>query len=121
MSQTEILSVKLVKRTYADWGRKSFQLGCAGPYVLHEHWCPGCENMHMVAVDQPFRTNGAQWRWNGDVLAPTFEPSMNIGPGTKLQCHYFLRAGRIEFLPDCHHRLAGQTVDLPDIPTEWLL
>jgi hypothetical protein len=29
-------------------------------------------------------------------------------------CHSFVRDGRIEFLSDCTHRLAGQTVDLPD-------
>lgn len=30
-------------------------------------------------------------------------------------CHSFVTAGRIEFLPDCTHALAGQTVDLPEI------
>ena len=30
-------------------------------------------------------------------------------------CHLFLRAGRIQFLHDCRHALAGQTVDLPDL------
>lgn len=29
-------------------------------------------------------------------------------------CHSFVTGGRIEFLKDCTHKLAGQTVDLPD-------
>lgn len=92
------------------------------------HWCPGCNDWHHFAVDNPFR-NGARWTWNGDVNAPTFEPSMNIriGPmpavpegrpdaGQIKVCHYFLRNGQIEFLSDCTHALAGQTVPLPDLP-----
>jgi hypothetical protein len=31
-------------------------------------------------------------------------------------CHYFIRAGKIEFCGDSPHNLAGQTVDLPDWP-----
>ena len=27
-------------------------------------------------------------------------------------CHCFIKAGRIEFLSDCTHKLAGQTVDM---------
>ncbi len=30
-------------------------------------------------------------------------------------CHSFVRDGHIEFLNDCTHELAGQTVDLPNI------
>ena len=29
-------------------------------------------------------------------------------------CHSFVTDGRIQFLGDCTHKLAGQTVDLPD-------
>jgi hypothetical protein len=32
------------------------------------------------------------------------------------RCHSFVRAGRIEFLNDSTHALAGKTVDLPDLP-----
>ena len=31
------------------------------------------------------------------------------------RCHSFVTDGRIQFLSDCTHALAGQTVDLPDI------
>ena len=33
---------------------------------------------------------------------------------TVTRCHSFVREGRIEFLSDCTHALAGQTVELPD-------
>lgn len=91
----------------------------------YSHYCPGCEQMHVFAVDQPFR-NGARWTYDGNEEAPTFSPSMNIrvGPypndeeraGEFDVCHYFLRAGRIEFLGDCTHTLKGQTVQLPELP-----
>jgi len=91
------------------------------------HWCPACEEVHDFAVEQPF-TNGAKWTWNGIRSAPSFEPSMNIRVGPYPEglketgmvdiCHYFLRNGQIQFLPDCTHSHAGKTVPLPDIPAE---
>lgn len=36
-------------------------------------------------------------------------------PARPLRCHSFVTNGRIQFLPDCNHALAGQTVDLPEI------
>lgn len=45
-------------------------------------------------------------------------PSVPLGrpdAGKTHVCHSFIRDGRIEFLSDCTHALAGQTVDLPDI------
>jgi hypothetical protein len=35
-------------------------------------------------------------------------------------CHSFLRNGQWEFLSDCAHRLAGQTVPMVPIPSWWL-
>ena len=32
-------------------------------------------------------------------------------------CHSFVTDGRIQFLGDCTHSLAGQTVDLPEFPS----
>jgi hypothetical protein len=29
-------------------------------------------------------------------------------------CHSFVTNGKIQFLADCTHKLAGQTVELPD-------
>lgn len=79
------------------------------------YFCPGCEQAHGIGVDARLR-DGARWTWDGNFEAPTFAPSINSGPGTSLQCHHFVRAGQIEFLPDCWHSLAGQTVPLPAWP-----
>lgn len=106
VGEAEILSPKLMRRQY-------------GTAAFHEHWCPGCKSTHQIAVEQPFR-NGARWTWDGNAERPTFNPSVNIGPGGPLQCHYFIRTGEIQFLGDCHHHLKGQTVELPDIPKNWL-
>jgi hypothetical protein len=96
------------------------------------YWCPGCGMMHSVTIDGPHA-----WGFDGDVSAPTFSPSIlvrgveiltveeyaRVMMGKKVMprlrvCHSFIRAGRIEFLGDCTHGLAGKTVDLPDLPTE---
>ena len=89
--------------------------------------CPGCEDNHQVYV--------GTWTWNGDLERPTFTPSVlvrgnqwprdefpeyykpahaNIAPGGTTVCHSFVTDGRIQFLGDCTHALAGQTVDLPE-------
>lgn len=35
-------------------------------------------------------------------------------------CHCFIVAGQWQFLGDCTHELAGQTVDLPLLP-DWFV
>ena len=88
--------------------------------------CPGCGDLHQVAVDPPFE-NGARWNWNGSLTEPTFTPSILVtysaNPSaeeefkewrTERRCHSFVTNGHIQFLSDCTHQLAGQTVDLPD-------
>lgn len=75
------------------------------------HWCPGCGRLHRINVNRPNEATGAQWGWDGNVARPTFTPSVSI-----VGCHYFLRNGRIEFCADSTHALAGQRVELPDLP-----
>lgn len=75
------------------------------------HWCPGCKSRHIIETLEP-NGNGAVWSWDGNAEAPTFSPSINIVG----RCHYFIRAGMIEFCGDSRHHLAGQVVPLPDIP-----
>lgn len=90
--------------------------------------CPGCNSVHGITVDAP-----NAWTWNGDLEHPTFSPSILVHPHGKLidptldddqltapdnvritpRCHSFVREGRIEYLTDSTHELAGQTVDLP--------
>ncbi len=77
-------------------------------------WCPGCDGAHMIRVQIG---PGPGWSWNGDVDRPTFQPSILVNPGRSNPeahlCHSFVADGRIQFLGDCTHELAGQTVDLP--------
>lgn len=102
-------------------------------------WCPGCNMAHMVRHgDGP----GPRWTWNGNAETPTFSPSVllqwdqwvppastpeilaRINSGEIVQtkeprvCHSFVTDGRIQFLGDCTHHLAGQTVDLPEWPLD---
>lgn len=83
------------------------------------------------------------WHFSGDYDHPTLSPSVNDqsghyaggsgedgcwctyyelhppAPGEEIYkchiCHFLLRDGEIEFLPDCTHELSGQKVILPEI------
>lgn len=71
--------------------------------------CPGCQCTHRFDVGGPPNTH-PRWSFNGDLDKPNFWPSLHyVG-----QCHLFMEAGRIRFLPDSNHQLKGQTVDCPD-------
>lgn len=83
-------------------------------------WCPGCDGAHQVGVGHG---DGPRWGYNGDPEAPTFTPSIlvtyngrdaGIDGAPPAICHSFVTDGRIQFLGDCTHALAGQTVDIPD-------
>lgn len=78
---------------------------------LYVFICPGCDYGHPFEVDAP---NGTGWTWNGSFDKPTFSPSLMVAQGTDRQCHSFVRDGRIQFLGDSHHKLAGKTVCLLD-------
>lgn len=79
------------------------------------------------------------WGWNGSLDAPTFTPSILARDGHYVPgytgecwctynekhpealvpfkcgvCHSFVTDGKIQFLPDCTHGLAGQTVEIPN-------
>jgi hypothetical protein len=49
---------------------------------------------------------------------PTFQPSIlarvERTDGKIMVCHSFVADGKIQFLGDCTHKLAGQTVDIPE-------
>lgn len=56
------------------------------------------------------------WTWNGDLERPTLSPSiLTRAPGVCDTCHCFVKDGQVEFLYDCTHPLAGQTLDLLDM------
>ena len=83
-------------------------------------YCPGCKSTHSVNLT----INGPRWDYNGNPESPTFSPSIlvtcrwsQVEPEYKDDvCHSFVRDGRIQFLGDCTHELAGQTVVIPEWP-----
>ena len=112
-----------------------------GPDNVLRFWCPGCKASHAVNHGAADR-----WTWNGSYDKPTFSPSVLVRSGHYCShwnpddncwckynaecvaageqpssfnctvCHSFVTDGRIQFLTDSTHELAGQTVDLPDWP-----
>ena len=82
--------------------------------------CPGCNTIHAVRSSSDGRPN---WSWNGSLDKPTLSPSVLVsydGSDAGLNgappaiCHSFVKDGRIQFLNDCTHSLAGHTVDMPE-------
>lgn len=69
-------------------------------------WCEGCQEVHAF---------NNTWTFNGDQLNPTVSPSLLVTAGKsrpEYRCHSFIRDGKIEYLSDCSHNLAGKTIDL---------
>jgi len=53
----------------------------------------------------------------GSYDKPTFQPSLLINKdkqGDYPLCHTFITDGKIQFLVDCTHALAGQTIEMED-------
>lgn len=91
-------------------------------------WCAGCGEAHAINVVPDARPC---WGFNGNYDAPTFTPSVlvtgvrritddehaRLMVGEKIEptprrCHSFVEGGKVRFLDDCTHALAGQTVPL---------
>ncbi|MFN3585205.1 DUF6527 family protein [Phenylobacterium sp.] len=106
------------------------------------YWCQGCEEMHSVIIERADAGRPC-WGYNGNADAPTFTPSVLVTSGHYMpghdpskscwcrpspdgedwgfkcrRCHTFIRNGMVEFLSDCTHALAGQTLPLPDLPDQ---
>lgn len=88
---------------------------------LVRFYCPGCKTHHHI---QHGSDMGPNWGWNGSLEAPTFTPSVLVtydgvdagqDGAPPAVCHSFVTDGRIQYLGDCTHHLAGQTVDLPPV------
>lgn len=93
------------------------------------YWCPGCDCVHEVATIKP-NEKGACWQFNKNYEAATLYPSYHVQvdnvnketgavDGKRTLCHVFINNGQIQFLGDCAHKLAGQTVIIPDFPDFW--
>lgn len=104
------------------------------------YWCQGCNESHAIQVGEG---SGPRWGYNGNPDKPTFTPSVLVTTGHYVswhkpedscwctyrganpeekdapscqRCHTFITDGKVQFLSDCSHALAGQTLDLPELP-----
>lgn len=94
--------------------------------------CPGCGCLHYI---------NSTWNFNNDFDKPTVTPSILVKTGHYCSqhkagdhcwcsynkehpesnyfkcgiCHSFITNGKIQFLNDCTHKLAGKTVDMLDV------
>lgn len=104
------------------------------------YWCQGCCDYHSIDL--------GRWAWDGNTETPTFSPSVLVRSGHYAEhsqvgtscwctyneeqrrarepeapfrcgiCHTFIQNGMVQFLPDCTHELAGQTLRLAELPEE---
>jgi hypothetical protein len=101
-------------------------------------FCPGCNETHACTSQI--------WGFNGNLDKPTLTPSVDYKSGHFVadqanepcwctfeyrfpkykgrkhpvcyHCHSLVRDGMIQFLGDCTHKLANQTVPIPEWPYE---
>lgn len=103
--------------------------------------CLGCDEEHLLYTNPSY--GDITWGFNGDIEKPTFNPSLLIRTGCHISnhktdhcwctynkeciekgekptsfkcktCHTFITDGKIQYLTDCSHKLAGQTIELPN-------
>lgn len=82
-----------------------FRLSDDGMYIFY---CPGCNQYHYFRVNK--EKGGPCWDFNFDYYKPTVTPSVLITG--KKRCHSFIKDGQIQYLSDCEHHLAGQTIEM---------
>jgi hypothetical protein len=77
---------------------------------VYLYWCPGCAENHQIIVGPGW------WGFDGNQQTPTVDGSVLVRGVVQGEadgvCHSFIRAGRIEYLSDSTHSLAGQTVPM---------
>ena len=105
---------------------------------LLSFYCKGCGCYHWVNTNK--NKGKPCWDFNGDYEKPTFSPSILVRTGHYVPehknddcwctynaehpddqtafkcsvCHSFVRDGKIQYLSDCTHELAGQTIEMED-------
>jgi hypothetical protein len=101
----------------------------AGQYIF---FCPGCEDHHGISTAKE-EYPCPVWGFNGDVDKPTVTPSILTRYGANPDaseefkewrseriCHSYITDGKIQYLNDCTHELAGQTIELPEFDDEQI-
>ena len=88
-------------------------------------WCPGCKDLHQVFPSSMPKQRASDPRWQIHSINPlTISPSLLVtcrygGEAQERRCHSFIKNGKWQFLSDCTHELAGQTVPMAKIPEDW--
>lgn len=88
-----------------------------GIYFFH---CPGCKCSHWFSTSgrTPSYPNEIReqfkWTFNGNEESPTVRASILVKTAKNAICHSFITDGKIQYLSDCTHELAGKTVDMVD-------
>lgn len=109
--------------------------GCNGPHHVRASIVSGTVPVPDQADPDwtppaEFYVHRGGWTWNGSATRPTFMPSILVtyngpdagqdqGDGRRAPpavCHSFVVDGAMQFLGDCTHALAGQTVPIPPWP-----
>ena len=107
------MKAKPVKRVDTSW------VECPIEEMTHlQINFPSVANVQTLpAIVKGDRRDTPCWSWNGDTEKPTLKPSI-LAQGycydteTDFRCHSFITDGKIRFLADSTHHLAGSTVDL---------
>lgn len=104
-----------VKPLILDMDRGMY-IPCQPCEATHLRLClPGpIQNRILPVMVGGSRAGTSCWTWNGSVDSPTLRPSVLTRDGTHT-CHSWITDGKVQFLSDCSHELAGQTLDLLDI------
>ena len=124
---------KVLTDTHGRFWRLQIRCPAGHDHLLPVDWTPAGMERSTDDGDRP------RWGFNGDLERPTLTPSIAMRRGHYADgtppadccvckraqergrasscciCHTFVRDGRVQFLADCTHALAGQTFDLPEI------
>ena len=88
----------------------------SGEFLGYAIICPACTEVDDGSLHlfyNKMNDGSPGWVFNGDHEKPTFRPSM-LSQNSRTRCHSLVTEGKIQYLVDCTHNMAGQTMDLPD-------
>lgn len=76
--------------------------------------CPACGIQHCINTEYP-NAAGVKFTWDGSWEEPTITEPVAVIAGNKSSCGFRLTKGSLTFHEDCHHSLAGTTVELDEV------